>query len=96
MEDKHERERRREADEARLAIVEAQLRAFGSWAEFMDLIFRSTDRHAAIRRLQESPFEFSEVAASYVVDLPVCRSTELGRRALEEEAIELRQRLSPA
>lgn len=96
MEDNQGRKRQREADETRLAIVEAQLRAFGSWAEFTGLIFRSTDRHTAIRQLQESPFSFSELAASYVLDLPVYRSTELSRRALEEEAIELRQRLAPA
>lgn len=94
MEGNHERERQRAADEARLAIVEAQLRALGSWAEFMALIFGSRDRVAAIRRLQESPFLFPEVVASYLVDLPVHRSTEMGRRALEEEATELRQRLS--
>lgn len=94
MEDGHERQR--EADEARLVLVEAQLRALGSWAEFTALIFGSRDRVAAIRRLQESPFMFPEAVASYLVDLPIHRSTEIGRRALEEEATELRQRLPRA
>lgn len=87
-------EARREADRIRLTIVEGQLHVFGTWAEFTELMLQSKDRHAAIRRLQEPPFTFSELVASYLVDIPVYRSTEVARRALEDEATQLRQRIS--
>lgn len=77
----------------RLAIVGAQLHAFENWATFTELILHSKDRGAAIRRLQDPPFAFSEAVASYLLDIPIYRSTEDGRRALADEAIELRQRL---
>lgn len=84
----------READKVRLTVIEAQLHAFENWATFTELILQSEDRGAAMRRLQEPPFAFSEIVASYLLDIPVGRSTEGGRRSLADEVIELRQRLS--
>lgn len=76
--------------EARLHIVEGLLRALDLIDEIIAAIRASKDRAAAREALQAAPFEFSDIQASHILDMPLARLTQLGRSELDKEAKGLR------
>ncbi|MGH9061285.1 MAG: DNA gyrase C-terminal beta-propeller domain-containing protein, partial [Acidimicrobiales bacterium] len=58
------------------------------------LIRASADRPAARDGLMAAPFEFSEIQATHILDMPLGRLTRLGRADLEEEMAKLRETIA--
>jgi DNA gyrase subunit A len=79
---------------AREHIVEGLLRALDLIDEIIATIRASEDRGAARAALMAEPFEFSEIQANHILDLPLGRLTRLGRSELQEELTELRERIA--
>ncbi|HSL59375.1 MAG TPA: DNA gyrase subunit A [Acidimicrobiales bacterium] len=86
------RERLRVA-RAREHIVEGLIRALDLIDQIIAAIRASEDRAAARGSLMAEPFEFSEIQANHILDLPLGRLTRLGRSDLESELTELRERI---
>ena len=77
----------------RAHIVEGLLRALDLIDEIIALIRASEDRASALSELQLEPFEFSERQANHILDMQLGRLTRLGRTRLEEELVELQERI---
>ena len=71
--------------EARAHILQGLLRAIDMIDEIIALIRASENRGAAREALQAAPFDFSEVQATHILDLPLGRLTRLGRIDLQTE-----------
>ena len=71
--------------EARAHILQGLLRAIDMIDEIIALIRASENRGAAREALQATPFDFSEVQATHILDLPLGRLTRLGRIDLQTE-----------
>jgi DNA gyrase subunit A len=84
----HERER--EALRGRLHILEALLDALGRMNEVDAVIRSSSDRQAARRALTTEPFNYSEVVANHILDMPVARQTVAGVEELRREVRQAR------
>ncbi len=69
----------------RAHIVDGLLKALDRLDEIIALIRASADRGEARDGLMGDGFEFSEVQANHILDLPLGRLTRLGRSDLEEE-----------
>ena len=71
--------------QARAHILQGLLRAIDIIDEIIALIRASENRGAAREALQAAPFDFSEVQATHILDLPLGRLTRLGRIDLQTE-----------
>ncbi len=81
-------------EKARAHIVEGLIKALDLIDEIIALIRASDDRPAARDGLMAEPFEFSEIQAGHILDMPLGRLTRLGRADLEEEMTKLRERIA--
>src|SRR5690606_32069000 len=66
-------------------IVEGLIRALNVIDEVIATIRASEDRADARERLMAAPFEFSQIQAAYILDMPLGRLTRLARIDLETE-----------
>ncbi|MGZ8771766.1 MAG: DNA gyrase C-terminal beta-propeller domain-containing protein, partial [Aeromicrobium sp.] len=78
----------------RAHIVEGLLKALDMLDAIIATIRASEDKPAARVALMASPFEFSEIQAEHILDMPLSRLTRLGRAALEEEMAKLRETIT--
>ncbi len=74
----------------RLHIVEGLLKAIGIIDDIIAAIKASADKPEARTKLVAKPFEFSEIQAEHILDMPLSRLTRLGREQLDDEASDLR------
>ncbi|NNC80695.1 MAG: DNA gyrase subunit A [Acidimicrobiales bacterium] len=79
---------------ARAHIVEGLIKALDLIDEIIALIRASDDRAAARTGLMGEPFEFSEIQANHILDMPLGRLTRLGRSELDKEMAELREAIA--
>ena len=79
---------------ARAHIVEGLIKALDLIDQIIALIRASADRPAARAGLMAEPFEFSEIQANHILDMPLGRLTRLGRAELEEEMAQLRETIA--
>ena len=79
--------------EDRAHIVEGLLKALDLIDDIISLIRSSDDRASALVGLQGDQFAFSERQANHILDMQLGRLTRLGRTRLEEELVELRERI---
>ena len=79
-------------DEARRRehILEGLVRAVDRIDEIIAAIRASENRGAARATLMGEQFEFSEIQANHILDLPLGRLTQLGRQELSDELAEKR------
>jgi len=75
--------------EARLHVVEGLVKAVEMIDAIVKAIRASNDRGAARATLMSEPFGFSEIQATYILDLTLGRLTKLGRDELLQERKEL-------
>ena len=80
--------------QARAHIVEGLIKALDLIDQIIATIRASDDRADARGRLMAEPFEFSEVQANHILDLPLGRLTRLGRAELEAELATLRETIA--
>jgi len=80
--------------QARAHIVEGLLKAIDMIDAIIATIRGSDDRPAARLALMDAPFEFSEIQANHILDMPLGRLTRLGRTELEAELAELRETIA--
>ena len=80
--------------EARAHIVEGLIKALDLIDQIITAIRASEDKSAARTSLMAAPFEFSEVQAEHILDMPLSRLTRLGRAQLEEEMAKLRETIA--
>ncbi len=73
----------------RLHIVEGLLRALDRIDEIIRIIRESADTAAARTALMGEEFEFSEIQANHILDMPLRRLTNLEHQKLVDEADEL-------
>ena len=73
---------------ARVHILEGLIKALDLIDEIIKLIRGSADRAAAREGLMGKGFEFSEIQAEHILDMPLGRLTRLGRANLEDELAE--------
>ena len=80
-------------DEARRRehILEGLVRAVDMIDEIIAAIRASENRAAARTTLMGEHFEFSEIQANHILDLPLGRLTQLGRQELNDELVEKRK-----
>ncbi len=74
---------------ARAHIVEGLIKALDLIDEIIALIRASEDKAAARQGLMGEGFEFSEIQANHILDMPLSRLTRLGRTDLDEEMAQL-------
>lgn len=74
----------------RAHIVEGLIRALNVIDEVIATIRASEDRGDARTRLMAAPFEFSQIQAEYILDMPLGRLTRLARIDLDTELEGLR------
>jgi DNA gyrase subunit A len=79
--------------EHRLHVVEGMCRALASLPAIDAALYDAPDAAAAMTTLTSAPFDFSEVQARYVLDMPLRRLTTAERAKLEAEATDLRARI---
>ena len=79
---------------ARAHIVEGLIKALDLIDEIIDAIRASEDKSAAREALMAKPFEFSEIQANHILDMPLSRLTRLGRADLDAEMEKLRSEIS--
>jgi len=79
---------------ARAHIVEGLIKALDLIDEIIALIRASEDRPAAREGLMGEGFEFSEIQANHILDMPLGRLTRLGRSELEKEMAKLRESIA--
>ena len=77
--------------QAREHIVEGLCRALDMLDEVITLIRGAADVETARAGLMAKPFEFSEIQANHILDMPLRRLTALERQKLIDELEELRQ-----
>jgi DNA gyrase subunit A len=75
--------------EDRLHIVEGLVKALDMIDAIVKAIRASKDRAEARTKLMAKPFDFSEIQANHILDMPLGRLTQLGREELEKERKEL-------
>jgi DNA gyrase subunit A len=75
---------------ARAHILEGLIKALDLIDEIIATIRASEDKSNAREALMATPFEFSEIQANHILDMPLSRLTRLGRATLDEEMAELR------
>jgi DNA gyrase subunit A len=75
-------------------ILEGLIRALNVIDEIIAAIRASEDRADARSRLMAEPFEFSEVQAEYILEMPLGRLTRLARIDLETELGEKRAQIA--
>jgi DNA gyrase subunit A len=73
----------------RLHIVEGLVKALDMIDAIVKAIRASKDRGAARTALMAKPFDFSEIQANHILDMPLGRLTQLGREELDKERKEL-------
>ena len=73
----------------RLHIVEGLVKALDMIDAIVKTIRASKDRAAARVALMAKPFDFSEIQANHILDMPLGRLTQLGREELDKERKEL-------
>ncbi|MDQ1434134.1 MAG: gyrase subunit, partial [Actinomycetota bacterium] len=73
----------------RLHIVEGLVKALDMIDAIVKAIRASKDRGAARTALMAKPFDFSEIQANHILDMPLGRLTQLGRDELDKEHKEL-------
>jgi DNA gyrase subunit A len=78
----------------RAHIVEGLIKALDLIDQIIAAIRASEDKAAARTALIAAPFEFSEVQAEHILDMPLSRLTRLGRAQLEEELAKLRETIA--
>lgn len=74
---------------ARAHIVEGLIKALDLIDEIIALIRASEDKAAAREGLMGEDFEFSEIQANHILDMPLSRLTRLGRKDLDDEMAQL-------
>ena len=79
---------------ARAHIVEGLLKALDLIDEIIAAIRASEDKAAARDALMAKPFEFSEIQANHILDMPLSRLTRLGRADLDAEMAKLREEIA--
>jgi len=79
---------------ARAHILEGLLKALDLIDEIIAAIRASEDKSAARLALMAEPFEFSEIQANHILDMPLSRLTRLGRAEIEKEMAELRETIA--
>ncbi|MCL4114090.1 UNVERIFIED_CONTAM: hypothetical protein GTU68_023271 [Idotea baltica] len=79
---------------ARAHILEGLLKAIDMIDAIIALIRSSENRGAAREALQAAPFEFSEVQATHILDMPLGRLTQLGHADLQTELNDLAQTIT--
>ncbi len=75
-------------------IVEGLIKALNVIDEIIATIRASDDRADARTRLMAEPFEFSQVQAEYILDMPLGRLTRLARIELDQELADLAERIA--
>ncbi len=85
---------RKKKAEDRAHIIEGLTRALNVIDEIIATIRASEDKGDARQRLMAAPFEFSEVQAEYILDMPLSRLTRLARIDLETELGQLRESIA--
>ena len=75
-------------------IVEGLLRALDAIDEIIALIRASQDTDAARTALMAKPFEFSEVQATHILDMPLRRLAQLEHQKLLDEQAELQAKIA--
>src|SRR4051794_14469380 len=80
--------------EARAHIVEGLLKAIDMIDAIIAAIRASDDKPGAREALMAAPFEFSELQAEHILDMPLSRLTRLGRSQLDEELAQLGQTIA--
>ena len=75
-------------------IVEGLIKALNVIDEIIATIRASDDRADARTRLMAEPFEFSQVQAEYILDMPLGRLTRLARIELDQELGDLHERIT--
>ncbi len=78
----------------RAHILEGLIKALDMIDEIIALIRASADKPTARDGLMAAPFEFSEVQAEHILDMPLSRLTRLGRAQMEEELAKLRETIA--
>lgn len=78
----------------RAHIVEGLLKAIDLIDAIIAAIRASENREEARRRLMAEPFEFSEIQANHILDMPLGRLTRLGRQELLAEYEELQRTIT--
>jgi DNA gyrase subunit A len=73
----------------RLHIVEGLVKALDMIDAIVKAIRASKDRGAARTALMAKPFDFSEIQANHILDMPLGRLTQLGREELDKERKDL-------
>ncbi len=73
----------------RLHIVDGLVKALDMIDAIVKAIRASKDRGAARVALMAKPFDFSEIQANHILDMPLGRLTQLGREELDKERKEL-------
>lgn len=84
---------RRDKAERRAHILDGLLRALDMLDAIIATIRASEDRGAAREALMGEGFDFSEVQANFILDLPLGRLTRLARIELEDELGEKREEI---
>ncbi len=79
---------------ARAHIVEGLIRAIDLIDEIIALIRASENRAEAREGLQVAPFDFSEIQATHILDMPLGRLTRLGHSELQEELDKLSETIT--
>ena len=79
---------------ARAHIVEGLIKALDLIDEIIAAIRASEDKAAARDALMAKPFEFSEIQANHILDMPLSRLTRLGRADLDAEMEKLREEIT--
>ena len=79
---------------ARAHIVEGLIKALDLIDEIIAAIRASEDKAAARDALMSKPFEFSEIQANHILDMPLSRLTRLGRADLDAEMEKLREEIA--
>jgi DNA gyrase subunit A len=74
--------------QARAHILEGLIKAIDLIDAIIAAIRASADKQEARDALMATPFEFSELQAEHILDMPLSRLTRLGRAQLEEELAE--------
>ncbi len=81
-------------DRDRAHIVEGLLRALDAIDAIIALIRASADTDAARTSLMAKPFEFSEIQAQHILDMPLRRLAQLEHQKLLDEHAELQARIA--
>ncbi len=70
-------------------IVEGLVKALGMIDKIIEHIKKSADVEAARAGLMKKPFEFSEIQAQFILDMPLRRLTQLEGKKLRDELAEI-------